>query len=293
MKQGIIIGLLIAAHLTSTAQTLTGKVIDAQTLQPIAGCTLQWDRGQYTLTNDLGVFQVYSASRQSFSIRFTSAGYQSYLRNVQPGTDTLIIALTPWALMMQPVEVRALRAGTLAPFAKTNLTAKDIAALNLGQDLPFLLAQTPSVVITSDAGNGIGYTGIRIRGTDATRINMTINGIPYNDAESQGIFFVNLPDLASSLSSVQIQRGVGSSSNGAGAFGASLNLSTNEVHTEPYAELLNSLGSFQTRKHTLKAGSGLIDQHFTVDVRLSTINSDGYIERAFSDLRSYSISTAY
>ena len=149
-----------------------------------------------------------------------------------------------------------------------------MAKTNLGQDLPFLLNQTPSVVINSDAGNGVGYTGLRIRGSDATRINMTINGIPYNDAESQGLFFVNLPDLASSVSDVQIQRGIGTSSNGAGAFGATMNFSTNEVTLDPYAEINNSAGSFNTWKHTVKAGSGLLNDHFTLDARLSKISSE-------------------
>ncbi|MEY2917051.1 MAG: hypothetical protein RIS73_765, partial [Bacteroidota bacterium] len=140
---------------------------------------------------------------------------------------------------LQPVEVAAVRAGEKAPFAKTNLTKKEIEKNNLGQDLPILLSQTPSAVVNSDAGAGVGYTGIRIRGTDASRINVTLNGIPYNDAESQGTYFVDLPDFSSSLNSIQIQRGVGTSSNGAGAFGASINLSTNEINKKGYTELNN------------------------------------------------------
>ena len=137
---------------------------------------------------------------------------------------------------LTPVEVRAIRAGENSPFTKTNISKKEISKLNQGQDIPFLLNQTPSVVINADAGNGIGYTGIRIRGTDATRINVTLNGIPYNDAESQGTFFVNLPDFSSSVNSIQVQRGAGTSSNGAGAFGASINMSTNEVNKEATTE---------------------------------------------------------
>lgn len=192
-----------------------------------------------------------------------------------------------------PVEVRAVRAGATAPFAKTNITKTQIHKQNLGYDLPFLLNQTPSVVVNSDAGNGVGYTGIRIRGTDATRINVTLNGIPYNDAESQGTFFVDLPDFASSVNSIQIQRGVGTSSNGAGAFGATINVSTNEVNKTPYAEFNNSYGSFNTWKNTLKAGTGLWNNHFVADLRLSRISSDGYIDRATSDLKSLYFSTAY
>lgn len=196
-------------------------------------------------------------------------------------------------LFLQPVEVRALRAGEKAPFTKTDITKKQIEQTNLGQDLPFLLNQTPSVIVNSDAGNGVGYTGIHIRGTDATRINMTLNGIPYNDAESQGIYFVDLPDLASSVNSIQIQRGVGTSSNGAGAFGATINFSTNEFNEKPYAEVNNTFGSFTTWKNTVKAGSGLIDGHFTIDARLSRISSDGYIDRATSNLKSFYLSAAW
>jgi iron complex outermembrane recepter protein len=194
---------------------------------------------------------------------------------------------------LQPVEVLAIRASDKAPFAKTNISQKEIEKNNLGQDLPFLLNQTPSVIVNSDAGNGIGYTGIRIRGTDATRINVTLNGIPYNDAESQGSFFVDLPDIASSANSIQIQRGVGTSTNGAGAFGATINLSTNDINKNFYAESNNSFGSFNTWKNNLKFGSGIIGNHFTIDGRLSKISSDGYIDRARTDLKSYFLSTAY
>ena len=149
-------------------------------------------------------------------------------------------------LLLEPVEVKAIRAGENSPFTKTNLTKKQIEKMNLGQDLPFILNQTPSVVVNSDAGNGVGYTGIRIRGSDASRINVTLNGVPFNDAESQGTFFVDLPDFTSSVGSIQVQRGVGTSSNGAGAFGASVNISTNEVNLKPYVELNDSYGSFNT-----------------------------------------------
>ena len=194
---------------------------------------------------------------------------------------------------LQPVEVLAIRAGEKAPFAKIIITKKEIQKNNLGQDLPFLLNQTPSVVVNSDAGAGVGYTGIRIRGTDASRINVTLNGIPYNDAESQGTFFVDLPDFSSSVNSIQIQRGVGTSSNGAGAFGASINLATNEINKQSFAEFNNSYGSYNTLKNTLQFGSGILGKHFTIDGRLSRISSDGYIDRAKSDLKSFYVSTAY
>jgi iron complex outermembrane receptor protein len=196
-------------------------------------------------------------------------------------------------LFLKPVEITAIRAGDKTPFTQVTLGSGQIAKMNNGRDLPFILEQTPSVVTSSDAGNGFGYTGISIRGTDASRINMTLNGLPYNDAESQAIYFVDLPDFASSTSSVQIQRGVGTSSNGAGAFGASMNFSTNEFQPTAYAEFNNSFGSFNSWKNTLKAGSGLIGGHFTVDMRLSHISSNGFIDRATSDLKSAYFSAAY
>lgn len=194
---------------------------------------------------------------------------------------------------LSPVEVRAIRAAETAPFSKTNLGKAELAKLNLGQDIPFILNQTPSVVANADAGNGIGYTGLRIRGTDATRINITLNGIPFNDAESQGSFFVNLPDFTSSVQSIQIQRGVGTSSNGTGAFGATVSLSTNEVNKQSYAEITNGYGSFNTWRHTVKAGTGLINEKFTLDARLSRISSDGYVDRASSDLQAFYLSGAW
>ncbi|HEY9364177.1 MAG TPA: TonB-dependent receptor plug domain-containing protein, partial [Chitinophagaceae bacterium] len=224
------------------------------------------------------------------------------MKRIAITTTCFLTALSLWAqdqqvkdsfVLLEPVEVKATRAGENSPFTRTDLSKKEIEKVNLGQDLPFLLNQTPAVVINSDAGNGVGYTGIRIRGTDATRINVTLNGIPYNDAESQGTFFVDLPDFSSSVNSIQVQRGVGTSSNGAGAFGGTINISTNEINKVPYAELNNSYGSFNTWKNTVKAGSGLLNDHFTMDLRLSNIVSDGYIDRAASDLKSLYFSIAY
>ena len=196
-------------------------------------------------------------------------------------------------LMLENIEVTSIRASDKAPFTKTNISKTEIEKNNLGQDLPFVLNQLPSVVINSDAGNGVGYTGISIRGSDASRINVTLNGIPYNDAESQGTYFVDIPDISSSLSSIQVQRGVGTSSNGAGAFGATINLSTNKVNKEKYVELNNTYGSFNTWKNTIKAGTGLLGNHFTIDARASAISSNGYIDRAKSNLKSFFVSAAY
>ncbi len=270
----------------------TGRVIDAENGSPVIGATVDIEQNGTLFTGQNGVFNVKTRS-QTIRVRISSIGFKPLESNVQTGNETTIFSLERYNLFLQPVEISALRAGDKAPFTKTNLLRKDIEKNNLGQDLPFLLNQTPSVVIHSDAGNGVGYTGIRIRGSDPTRINVTLNGIPYNDAESQGTFFVDLPDFSSSVNSIQVQRGVGTSSNGAGAFGASINISTNEFLENSYAEFNNSYGSFNTRKHTLKAGTGLLNNHFTVETRLSNISSDGYIDRASSDLNAFYFSTAY
>ncbi|MFT4023371.1 MAG: TonB-dependent receptor plug domain-containing protein [Flavihumibacter sp.] len=271
------------------AQHRTVVVADAQTRQPLAGASIDFSNGDGRLSDHNG--RIALSGQSSGKISISSLGYKTSTLPPDALGDTIF--LERYDLFLQPVEVRALRAGDRSPFAHTNVSAKEIAAQNLGQDLPFLLNQTPSVTVNSDAGNGVGYTGIRIRGTDATRINMTLNGIPYNDAESQGMFLVNLPDFASSVSSIQVQRGVGTSSNGAGAFGASLNVSTNEFHGDAYGELNNSYGSFNTWKNTAKAGSGLINGHFTIDARLSRISSDGYIDRASTALHSFYVSGAW
>lgn len=249
----------------------------------------------FTQTNNEGRFSIALRQKGTYTLKVTTVAFKQFEQtvNITQKETAIIIQLEEAPLFLMPVEVNGIRATDRMPFAKTNLNKQTIDKMNTGADLPFIINQTPSVVVNSDAGNGIGYTGIRIRGTDATRINMTLNGIPYNDAESQGLFFVNLPDFASSVNSIQIQRGVGTSSNGAGAFGATLNLSTNEFNDKAYAEVNNGLGSFNSWRHTVKAGTGLINKHFTVDARLSFINSDGFIDRAKTDLRSFYISTAY
>lgn len=194
--------------------------------------------------------------------------------------------------LMEAIEIRAVRAEKNYPFTQNLITKRIIEKNNVGQDIPFLLNQIPGAVVNSDAGNGIGYTGIRIRGTDASRINFTLNGIAYNDAESQGVFLVNLPDFLSSTNSIQVQRGVGTSSNGPGAFGATINLMTNEVQEKAYATLSNSIGSFNSFKNTIKTGTGLINGRYTIDARLSNISSDGYIDRSSSKLQSFYVSAA-
>ncbi|MDQ1164136.1 TonB-dependent receptor [Flavobacterium sp. SORGH_AS_0622] len=194
---------------------------------------------------------------------------------------------------LDEVLVSAVRVTTKTPVSFSNMDKKEIKYRNLGQDIPVLMNYLPSVVTTSDAGNGVGYTGIRVRGSDATRVNVTINGIPYNDAESQGTFWVNMPDFASSVESLQLQRGVGTSTNGAGAFGASLNMLTDSYARKATGEISSSAGSFNTIKNTVKFSTGLLNDHFEIAGRLSAIKSQGYIDRASSDLKSYFLQGTY
>ncbi|MDR0793657.1 MAG: TonB-dependent receptor [Chitinophagaceae bacterium] len=247
-------------------------------------------------TNETGFFESKNfAEGEPLQLLVSYTGKKDWRKKITAGRllPILKIELEDAAFLLQPLEIMSIRASDRAPFTKTNLNAEQIAKVNLGKDLPYILEQTPSVVVNSDAGNGVGYTGIHIRGSDPSRINVTINGIPYNDAESQFTYFVDIPDVVSSVNSIQVQRGVGTSTNGSGAFGATINLSTNEFNAQSYGEINNSYGSFNTWKNTLKAGSGLINNHFTVDVRLSNISSNGYIDRANSSLQSLLFSTAY
>lgn len=274
---------------------VSGVVRDAETNEQLISATVQLSAGdRVTLTDDSGRFVFDDVPAGPTTITVTYIGYANFTQAVQvPRTAAVAIMLEPVAILSDAVVVRATRATGKTPTTFTDIDRKTLEAQNFGQDVPFLLNWTPSVVTTSDAGTGIGYTGIRIRGSDPTRINVTINGIPYNDSESAGTFWVDIPDIAASSESIQIQRGVGTSTNGAGAFGATINLQTNARRNNPYAEATNAFGSFNTRKHTFNFGTGLLDSHFVVDGRISKIASDGYIDRAFSDLTSYYFSGGY
>ena len=196
-------------------------------------------------------------------------------------------------ITLEEVKLTGIKAKDNTPVTFTNVSKKDIASRNLGQDIPILLNYLPAVVTTSDAGAGIGYTGIRVRGSDATRVNVTLNGIPYNDAESQGTFWVNLPDFASSVEQIQLQRGVGTSTNGSAAFGASLNVETSGIQQNAFSSLSSSLGSFNTFKNTFQFSTGILNDHFSFSGRLSKINSNGYIDRAASNLDAYFFQAAF
>ena len=223
-------------------------------------------------------------SKIMFSFLFVLSSFFSFSQQVKDTTKVN---------QLDEVLVSAVRVTTKTPVSFSNLDKKEIKFRNLGQDIPILMNYMPSVVTTSDAGNGVGYTGIRVRGSDATRINVTINGIPYTDAEESNTFFVDLPDFASSVESLQLQRGVGTSTNGAGAFGASLNMLTDSYSKQSLGEVSNSGGSFNTRKSIVKFSTGLLNDHFELAGRVSDINSHGYIDRASSDLKSYFLQGTY
>ena len=195
--------------------------------------------------------------------------------------------------ILEEIQVKGVNAGEKTPISYTNLSEEEIDKSNLGQDLPYLISLTPSVVSSSDAGAGIGYTYMTIRGSDANRINVTINGIPLNDSESQGVWWVNMPDFTSSVSNIQIQRGVGTSTNGGSAFGATVNLQTNRLNKDKYFTTSNTLGSFNTLKNNIEFGTGLLENNLSFDGRISKITSDGYIDRSSSDLESFYLSAGY
>lgn len=294
MRQLLCLLLLCSTGMLHAQTVLTGTVTDKATGHPLEGVSVNLNNTG-VLTNANGHYRITVPAQGTYTIQTSYLGYKTITTvvNATEKNTRTDITLEETGLFVKPVEITSLRAGEHSPFTQSTLTAADIKKQNLGQDLPLLLNQQPGVVTNSDAGTGIGYTGMRVRGSDITRINVTANGIPINDAESQGTFFVNMPDFASSVSSIQLQRGVGTSTNGAGAFGASLNLSTNDFRDKAYGEISNSYGSFNSWKHTVKAGTGLINGHFTVDARLSKISSDGYIDRASSDLHSFYTSAAY
>lgn len=241
-----------------------------------------------TQSNAQGLFQITNLKPGTYVLLTKCVGYKPKEDTIVLSEDKSIeITLSQHDKSLDEVVVNATRVDNNSAFAHSNISADEINKQNLGQDLPYALNSMASVVVNSDAGNGVGYTGLRIRGSDATRINITVNGVPVNDAESQATFFVNMADIISSANSIQVQRGVGTSANGAGAFGASVNMQTNQLNEKPYAQVNNSFGSYNTMKNTIAAGTGLLNNHFTFDARASRIVSDGYVDRASSNLYSY------
>lgn len=295
MKNSLVLfSLLVLFSTHSIAQsTFSGKVLDSESGEPLVGATVRVLNSYLaTSTDPSGSFQLRSKSKDQIELVISFIGYQNDTLSIKAG-EIPSIELKTRSIQTEEVIISATRVNADIPSTSTNISKDDVENLNLGQDLPYMMQQSPSLVTYSDAGAGVGYTGLRIRGSDASRINVTVNGIPLNDAESHGVFWVNMPDFASSLESIQIQRGLGTSTNGAGAFGATINLESTGYEEDAYGEINNSFGSFNTRKHTVKVGSGLVNDHFVFEGRLSKIASDGYIDRASSDLQSYYLSGAY
>ncbi|MBB6110472.1 iron complex outermembrane receptor protein [Mucilaginibacter lappiensis] len=288
------IAALLLPVVASAQLSISGKITNTVG-EALPGATVSINNPTASAVADAtGKYHFNDLKPGNYTLKVSYIGYQSLTKNVVLGANEIVnIALSNGTLTAEEVTVSSTRAIKNSPTAYTNLSKKDLAKNNFGQDLPYMLNQTPSVVVTSDAGAGIGYTGIRIRGSDATRINVTINGIPYNDSESQGSYFVDLPDITSSIDNIQIQRGVGTSTNGAGAFGGSINVQTTTRRDTAYADINASVGSYGSIKTTASAGTGLLGGHFSLDGRVSRIHSDGYIDRASSNLKSFFVSGAW
>ena len=273
-------------------QLIQGKVTDPNGIA-LAGATVSvQNSGQVQTCSSGGTFRFEGLKISPVKLLVSCVGFQTAIVKAIAGTENRI-TLSPKSYSINEVTVTSLRATDKSPMAFTNIDKETISKSNLGQDIPYLLSQTPSLVTSSDAGTGIGYTGFRIRGTDASRINVTINGIPYNDADEQGAYWVDLPDFASSIENIQIQRGVGTTTNGAASFGANLNIQTNNYSQKALGDVALTYGSFNTQKLTVKAGSGLIDKHWAFDGRFSSISSDGYIDRAWVRMNSYYLQGGY
>ena len=286
---------LVTSFSAFAQHKIKGKVTNQDGI-PIVGATVSIEKSyNRTQTEKDGIYLLKGLKNDSIRITISFFGYETqseklFIQNKDLEKNWV---LNQSAFMIEEVQIAAVRADSKTPTTYTNLTEKEIQQNNFGQDLPYLLQSTPSTVVTSDAGAGVGYTGIRIRGVDPTRTNVTVNGIPLNDAESHGVFWVNMPDFTSSTDNIQVQRGVGTSSNGAAAFGSSINIKSDNIRKEAYVELDNSAGSFNTLRNTVKVGTGLINNHFVVDARLSRIVSDGFVDRSNSNLKSFYLSGAW
>jgi iron complex outermembrane receptor protein len=286
--------LLICFSKISAQYKIAGKIFD-QNKNPLPGAVITLNNKHYTSSDALGYFSFKNLKKGEYLLKIQYIGFTQVTKKINLKNDVFLnIQMTPNNQNeLDQVIVSSVRTNNKSPFVYTNIQRKEIQQNNIGQDIPFILKTTPSIVINSDAGNGVGYTSMTIRGTDITRINVTINGVPLNDPESHGVWWVDIPDLASSINSIQIQRGVGTSTNGAGAFGASINLKTNSISKNPYTILSNSYGSFNTYKNTINIGSGTLGKHFVFNARLSREHSDGYIDRAWANLKSFYLSGTY
>ena len=294
MKKNLLFLFLFVSLITKAQERLlSGKIVN-QSNEPLSGASIIVKGLNKGVATDVeGNFKL-RLTEGAYTLQMSFIGYQSKEQEINLITDdSILIILSSNEFILDEVLVSAVRANSNTPVTFTNFDKKEIAKRNLGQDIPILLNYLPSVISSSDAGAGVGYTYLNVRGSNSERINVTINGIPYNDAESHGTFWVNLGDFASSTENLQLQRGVGTSTNGSGAFGASLNILTDAMADKAGGETSNSFGSFNTRKHTVKFTTGRINENFELSGRLSNISSEGYVDRAFADLKSYFLQAAY
>ncbi len=296
MRKHLLLFLLAVIPATIFAQfNINGKVTAHKSGKPLPGAHVILENTRYsTVTDELGNYSIVNLKEGDYTVKVSYVGFETRKIELHISSDMeQDVSLSGAQIFGQEVIITAIRATDESPTTYTILNQTQIENRNMGKDLPYIFKTTPSLIVTSDAGAGVGYTGMRIRGTDLTGINVTLNGVPVNDAESHNVFFVDLPDLASSINDVQIQRGVGTSTNGASSFGASININTGENNTDPFAEINSAVGSFNTFKNTVAFGSGLLKNKWNFSGRLSSITSDGYIDRASSDLQSAYLSGAY
>ena len=294
MKKITIFLFLFVSVLTNAQKvTVSGKIVN-KNQEILTGATVLVKETKQGISTGLDGSFTFKLNKGTFTIQVSYIGFKTIKKNVYLDKDkALTIVLYEDDNILDEVLVSAVRATSSIPVTYSNLSKKELAKRNLGQDIPILLNYLPSVISSSDAGAGVGYTYLNVRGSNSERINVTINGIPYNDPESHGTFWVNLGDFASSTENLQLQRGVGTSTNGSGAFGASLNILTDAVSENAGGEISNSFGSYGTRKHTVKFTTGKINEHLEVSGRFSNIHSDGYVDRAFTNLKSYFLQASY
>jgi iron complex outermembrane receptor protein len=295
MKKWGFTGLVICSTLFSQAQSIYGIVRDLASGKALSNVIISKTDDAIALlaiTDSSGYFSIKAQSSAPASYTFQLPGYLSSVYPLQPSNNPWRITLMPETYYLDAAQVKGMRAENNAPTTFVNLSKKDIKEQDFSKDFPYLLQMTPSVVVFSDAGTGIGYTGMRIRGVDQTRINVTINGVPVNDAESQGVFWVDLPDIASSVESVQIQRGIGTSANGPSAFGGSINVKTDHLPKEAFSLINLGYGSFNTYRGTVQMGTGELSNGWNMSGRMSLIQSDGFIDRSTSDLNSWYLSSS-
>jgi iron complex outermembrane receptor protein len=292
-KISIFLFLFVSTLANAQSFTLSGKVVD-ENKNPLAGASILVKEIKKGASTDFDGNFSFNLEKGTYTVEVSFLGYGTISEKITLSEDAeYVIELQTGTTVLEEVLVSAVRVNTDVPVTFSNVSKKEIAKRNLGQDIPILLNYMPSVVSSSDAGAGVGYTYMSVRGSNGERINVTVNGIPYNDPESHGTFWVNLGDFASSTENLQLQRGVGTSTNGSGAFGASLNILTAAVSEEAFGEISNSFGSFNTRKHTVKFSTGKINEHVEIAGRLSNISSDGYVDRAFANLKSYYLQGSY